>query len=221
MTRKLGLLWIAVLLLAWPVASAASPILASDPVSQFTVSSGVFNTADGTGDAVGEEPSILLGTSVHVEAMLDGAGETAFSIGTRFVGTPDLVPDIWITDGSSTLLTADVVYVDVTNVSLAGDSITIGNVDGSFASSKITLTGGTLAGSFGGVGTQGELQLVLTDTSLGDLTAGSLGNLFQADFTSQTNITLAFVPEPLVAAQLALGFAGLVFLGRRRAARRR
>jgi len=212
--RKIGVVATGVLLLFHAAAAGAVSIPqidASDPISQFTAGTGVYTTADGTGDAVGEQPSSVLQTDVHVEFELETV-ESTFTLGTRFVGTADATPDIWIWDPINlvTLLTADIVFVDVSNVSVASDSITFGSTDGTFAKSKVILTGGTLANDFGGVGAEGEISMLAESTSLGDLTFASLGSIFSGDFTGQTNISIQFVPEPSTSAALAAGLGLIV-----------
>jgi hypothetical protein len=216
MNKRLGVGLAIGFLLSYAASAGAVPIPqidASDPISQFTVGTGVYSTDDGTGDAVGEQPASVLQTEVHVEFDLETV-ESDFSIGTRFVGTADATPDIWIWDGANTLLTADIVFVDVSNVSVASDSITFGSTDGTFIKSQIILTGGTLANDFGGVGALGEILMLVENTTLGDLTFASLGSLFAGDFTAQTNIAMQFyAPEPNTLALLASGLVGLVALG--------
>ncbi|MDP3938975.1 MAG: hypothetical protein Q8R92_12695 [Deltaproteobacteria bacterium] len=81
-----------------PASSTASIILihGTDVTSNFTVGSpGIFNTATG-GDGLTispPTPSILAGKSLHIEMQMQG-GETAGTVGTRFVGTPDSLPDL-------------------------------------------------------------------------------------------------------------------------------
>jgi hypothetical protein len=213
---RVGLLSAAALAFVLPSAAWSIQITGSDAVSAFTVATGVYTTADGTGDATGEQPAAVLQTDLHVELQLDAAGEASFTVNTRFEGTPDASPDIFIWDGSDLLLTADIVFADVSAISTTLDAITIGSTDGTFTKSHITLTGGTLANDFGGVGTPGEIQLFLTDTSLGDITFATFGNAFQADMTAQTNITIEFypVPEASVNAMLLLGTIGLMSVRR-------
>jgi len=166
--------------------------------------------------------SLGSGNTLYLELMLAPAGETAFTFGTGFVATPPLSsPELIIRDALYTpLLMADLIGTAVTGMAPgpAGQtttSVTLGDV--SLLSQHLVLTGGTLAGDFGGVGAIGVISVLLNRPSV-DF---AFGSFFDQDFTAQMNVQLQFTtPEPGTGLLVALPLAGLAWWRRRtRAAR--
>jgi hypothetical protein len=192
----------------------------------YTVSNNVLTTSDG-GDplTVGPfTPPAVLGKTFHLEIKLDGT-ETAGTAGTRFVGAaPEGLSDITISDGGTLLLALDVNFIEVT--SLGGfppviTNLTLGGLTGEL-NSDLEVTGGTLAGDFGGIGAAANMKIVLS------MPYRAPGTIFQSDITGTAapatvaNITLYVDPpaSPEPSSLLLLG-AGVVGLAVRLRSKRR
>lgn len=223
------LLWTALCLYPVPaLATTISELRGTDPVSNYAQASPTDPYVFSTGTLPASDATVLappelvgLGT-LHIELTLDGA-ETANSLGTVFTGTDDGSPDWYVCcDGGSSYLEGDIDYILLTNFTFNGSftqitTLTFGGTDLGLGQARITLTGGTLASSYGGVGAEGTLELFLTNLT-GSFGVGNLGSLFDAPFTSQTNInslTLIHMPEPGTLTLLSGALVGIAAWRRR------
>lgn len=218
--RNLALLCVVAVIASLPLAAlATSPeLIAMD--STFSVAGGVLDTAPGGDAVVTGEPNagLPIGASLHLELEL-AAPETPGSFGfPTLVGSAESGPDLIVSDGVTTYLTADVSFIELTGFSNDGafnlSSITLGALDGG---SDIDVTGGTLAPIFNSVGT---FSLLLFDMNF----AGQAPNLFDpdfeffgTDFASGMRFTMQTSPEPGTGVLLALGLIGLAARRRRNA----
>lgn len=197
MRRTLLALTIFGLLLLPGRALATSILVATDQTgnSTYDAGTGVFAT-DATVSG-GDVPASLAGATLHLRIQLDGA-ETAGTTGTRFVGAL-AGADLWIEDGGAPLLTAEVNFADVTNVTgtfnfttfqFEVDSITLGGLDPAAGQSAFSVTGGSEAGSFS---ENGSLLLLLDNLNPSGTPAGSV---FGQNFSSDARIETQLAPEP-------------------------
>lgn len=203
-----------VLAIAAPTASYASliDIEATDAVTGYDVGTGKIQTgSDGiAGTVVQPGTGALFQGRMNWTLMLDTT-ESAFTIGTRFIGGNASSNDVWFTDitGATVLLTLEVNEIFVSNIvpGFAGSfatSINLGGIDPDVSSgqSSVTITGGTLANDFGGIGTSG-LMFVLMDTPTKNFFPGAV---FNSSFSAQSNTQFNFlpIPEPGTAVLVAL-----------------
>lgn len=222
---KLSQLWkiaglLCVLLTALPGSALAlgELVTATDPEASFTLATGVITSSMNgpTEDAVVlSGPSFPAGSTLHVEAQLDV--DSGFTIGSVFIGTPDASPDLYILDAIGTpLITADIAFINVTGLASgpAGSgttSVTLGDLSGT--GSDVTLTGGTLAGLFGGAGAKADLSLLFNNPT----DEFGFFSTFDTDWTSQMNVQLQFqVPEPGTFTLLTMPLLGLAMWRRAR-----
>ena len=219
MSKLLGL---AISLVALVLAQAASAvpfdlIRATDPTAEFTVGNGVITSLES-----GSEPAdavVLSGTvlgtnaTLHLELQISLAGEVPLiTFGTIFNGTDDAIPDLYILDGATPLITADVLSVSVSGLSASSpQSVTLGNIP--LSEAHIVLTGGTMANSFGGVGATGSISVLLNNPT--PETFG-FGAVFEENWTAQMNVQVQFhTPEPGTGLLVALPLAGMAWWRRR------
>ena len=218
------------LLLAQPASAALFELInATDPVASYNATTGVLTSLDaGLGNAIITPGTSLPGSlgsedELFIEIQLGSGGEELFTIGTAFEATPPAgTPEIVILDSLGTpLLTADFLGATVSGFSpgpagQATTSVTIGTL--SAFNSHLELTGGTLAGDFGGIGAIGELYVLLNNPT----TEFAFGSFFDEDFTAQMNVQLQFhSPEPGTGLLVGLPIAGLAWWRRRTLAARR
>jgi len=215
------------LLLAAGSASADSVQLsATDPTSDIT--GGVFSTFDLSSGALAGHASfvtpgapLLDGATLQLEIQLDPG-----SSGTRFTGMGGPGPDLVILDSlGGTLLEATVNEIFVTNYTWNPGfnitSITLGGFQPGNSDVSVTFDPFNII-----EGPDGKISLLLNNLELqsGGVYAPSVlssATVFDADFTSQTNITMVFneeavvIPEPASALLLGGALAGLAARRRR------
>lgn len=131
------------------------------------------------------------------------------------------------------LLTFSVSFIDVTNARQASTipgvdpdgQIKLGNPEEADLTSLLTVTGGSLAGLVGGVGTTAKLEVLFVTPNPAILTKADLNGYFAGNWTggsaaqpvSATTWNLTIIPEPSTAVLLGGALVGLVALARRRA----
>jgi hypothetical protein len=131
------------------------------------------------------------------------------------------------------LLTFSVSFIDVTNARQASTipgvdpdgQIKLGNPEAIDVTSLLTVTGGSLAGLVGGVGTQARLEVLFVTPNPAILTKADLVGYFADNWTggnaaqpvSATTWNLTIIPEPSTAALVGVALVGLVAIARRRA----
>lgn len=207
------------------VASSASAslidIAGTDAVTGFDAGTKVLSSAsDGIpGTVVLPNTGTIFGADINFSIVMDGPEMFPVTVGTRFIGANAGSADVWITDPVTfdVLLTIEVNEIFVSNfvfgpAGVFSTSMNFGGIDPDVSSgqSDVTITGGTLAGDYGGVGTDG-LMFILLDTPTKAFGFG--GTTFSSSFTAQTNTQFNFlpIPEPSTAVLLAGPLMGLGF----------
>ncbi|MCA9509255.1 MAG: hypothetical protein R3E88_06750 [Myxococcota bacterium] len=202
--------------------AATIDIEATDASTGYDVSTGKIETnADGLAATVVQpNTGALFQGKLNWTLQLDTV-ESPVTIGTRFVGGNASSADVWITDvtGTTVLLALEVNEIFVSNIvpGFAGSfatSLNLGGIDPDVSSgqSSVTITGGTLAGDFGGIGTDG-LMFVLMDTPTKNFFPGAV---FNSSFSAQSNTQFHFLPVPEPGAGLLIGSALLALAVRER-----
>lgn len=99
------------------------------------------------------------------------------------------------------------------------NSFTLGSLDELDPKSDLSITGGTLAGLFGGIGNAAHLQLTITNIDT-TITAPPFGfGLLNGSFGGTTNVQIGFVATPEPGTGMLLGTALLGLAGWRRGRR--
>jgi hypothetical protein len=169
------------------------------------------------GTVVEPNSGTIFGADINFSIVLDGTEASPVTIGSRFVGANVGSADVWVVDPVTfaVLLTIEVHEIFASNVTFGSagvfsTSMNFGGIDPDVASgqSDVTITGGDLAGDFGGIGTSG-LMFILLDTPTTAFNPG--GAIFSSSFTAQTNTQFNFlpVPEPSTAVLLAGPLMGM------------
>jgi len=258
-----GLLAIAaaVVLAAAPAGAVTISFSGIDAQSQYTGYSGppgpdtpgIFTFDDTVNGAnLAPEPGVvtaqhniagLLGGVINLEMMLDTTGgydpATDQATIASFMGTGGNEVTIWDATQTTLLLSFDLSYVDVRNISALGtvnNLVRLGDAEGSLVPNRslLTVTGGSLAGTVGGLGTQAVLDIVINDPNpalpddLASAVAGYPG-FWNDSFTSGiaggstpeagVNWAITIIPEPGTGSLLGLALLGLA--GWRRSQRNR
>jgi hypothetical protein len=212
-----------------------------DAETRYTASTGVLSFDDATGTpglvTTSEIPG-MVGAEIDLELMLDTSSFDPATGDVRdavFIGT-GAGPEITIRSGEIVLLALDVSFVEVTSAAHSGSptgqpdgKITLGNplFEEYGITSVLTVAGGTMSDSYGGVGQPATLHLFMS--SLNPKMTKSLRNsgFLGLDFTNGLgttaesttwNITVdpPLVPEPGTAALLGAALLGLAAAARRR-----
>lgn len=191
---------------------------------------GFFDTSQGTTDMdgritsvslVGPSTNSLTGVNFTLDATLDAvfvddSDPSAVLLVASFVGVTG--DDITITDGTGTILTAELSAGAPLQVGGIFDT-TSGSVSpsASVSAADIVISGGdtALVAALGGMGGMATLEITGTITDFVPSLSGLLsdGDLFNSDFdySGSGNITpqspAPFVPEPGVVALLGVGLA--------------
>jgi hypothetical protein len=224
------------LALAAPAGAAPVAIGGVDARSQYTYSAGVGiytfdDTATSLPGTVTTESGIagLIGGRITLEIKLDTASfnpATDGVLNARFIGTgPGSEIMIWDAALLTVLLSLDVDYIEVTQKAFGGGSsilVGLNLVEDLGVSSYLTVTGGTLAGDVGGIGTPAVIKLLLNRPQPA-LTTGNQAAYFSQSLitvgngyapTSASNWDLLIIPEPGTALLIGLGLVALAH-GRR------
>ncbi|MCG8588431.1 MAG: hypothetical protein MJE66_04000 [Proteobacteria bacterium] len=257
MMRSIGILVLGCLL-ALPAAGATIRFGGVDAQSQYTGFSGppgpdtpgVFTFNDTVNGAnPGPEPGTvtteeniagLVGGRINLELFLDTSSydpATDSLLDARFVGTGP-TPEITIWDAGQTtlLLSFDVQFVDVVSASpFGGGALSLGDSPRGdppqAVNSSLLVSGGSLAGAVGGIGTEAVLQLILSRPNPALPIAGfpffngylndSLTVGITTNPLSAVNWDIAIVPEPDTGILVGASLVVLGLLRRERLRRRR
>jgi hypothetical protein len=133
-------------------------------------------------------------------------------------------------DNTTVLLAFELNFIEVTGATKAvagvdpDGSILLGDPTVTATSSKLVLTGGTLANLVGGIGTQARLEILMGTLTPPILTRGNFSGYLNTDFLSgvgsapvaTTVWNLTIVPEPSTAALLGFSLLGILAVARRR-----
>ena len=213
----LGLL--AAALIALPVAVHATEfelIDGTDATAGFDQPSGQLTTS--APDADLSLPFDLNGAALDITLTIGAGGETAFTIGTVFSGT------VVIGGIADPLLVMDVDSIIVTGIAPGasgspGTSFTLGGLD-TASQSEGELIGGSAAARFGGIGTIGQLSIVMRQMT-GPPPFYLPGAFFGGSFTGDMDsIQILFhTPEPNTALLVGLPLLGMAAWRRRQARR--
>lgn len=187
-------------------------IAGTDAETGFDATTKVLSSAsDGIpGTVVEPNSGTIFGADINWSIVMDGVEQFA-TIGTRFVGANVGSADVWITDPTTfdVLLTVEIQEIFVTNIvygpaGVFSTSMNLGGIDSQVATgqSDVTITGGTLAGDFGGIGTSG-LMFILLDTP--SKAFSFFSPTFGSSFTGQTNSQFNFLPVPEPSTGLLVG----------------
>jgi hypothetical protein len=209
-----------------------SPVVADSGVFTFNDTFNGTNPSPERGTVTASDVAGLLSGRVDLEIVLDTSSfnpATSTPVGAPFVGTgpgPEIV--IWDPTETTVLLAFDVDFIDVTVVAPFGDgSLTLGtpNLPDYGLSSQLSVSGGTLAGTVGGIGTRAVLEIII-DSPSPQLTTANLFGYLNDSFTvgipgsppvGQVDIAIV-IPEPSVFALGATALVALVLRSRRRPA---
>jgi hypothetical protein len=208
-----------------------NPVVADSGVFTFNDTFNGTNPSPERGTVTSSDVAGLLNGRVDLEIVLDTTSydpATSTPLGAPFVGTgPGAEIVIWDATETSVLLSFDVSFINVTSVAPFGDgSFAMGapNLNGYGVSSQLAVSGGSLAGAVGGIGTAAVLEIIV-DSPSPQLTTSNLFGYLNDSFTvgipsqppvGQVDIAIV-IPEPSLFALGTVALAGLVFTSRRRA----
>lgn len=209
-----------------------------DAQSQYTANDGIFTFNDTINGAnpVAEAGTVTsssvaaipTGNDIDLDLQLDTSGGYDPSsdglLNASFAGSgPGAEIQLWDSGRNNVLLALDVDFVDVTGFFPAfpggsESSFSLGSTSLSTlgTSSRITVAGGTQAAAVGGVGTEGVLQLGISNPDPA-VTSANTGSYLSSDFTvidqtapsNAVTWDMAFVPEPGTSLLVGAGLLGL------------
>ena len=210
------------LVFAAPRAEAALvDVAANDNVTGYdSVSGHLDSQSDGLAAFVTSAANPLL-IGAEIEFNITLSGSNAFVFGSQWVGGNGAGADVLIVDPNETdAILRILVALEVNSITGGSStqgpaggsntSITLGSLDEVSPSSSLTIVGGTLADSFGGVGGEAQLALLISEVSVPISDVFGSGVLSQS-FSGTTNVQVGFVatPEPGTALLVAGGLFGI------------
>ncbi len=183
-------------------------IKTTDPAATYTASTGVLKS--GANAVVLNDVAHALGSSTFSIELHKSGAETAGTVNTLFTGPADIT----MVSGSTVLLSLSVASIKVTNIvpgppGATATSINVGNL--AEGQSLVTITGGTLAGDFGGIGAEGTIFAIDNKPTKWFLP----GQVFNTNFSAQMNVQIQIIPEPGSLLLVAAPLLGMLWARRR------